>query len=149
MSWHDPMYSEDNYDITACRICMKQSYHSFFRFQTICVGIYLSKHTRKLICVRVWIIIPPYASLKNNDILTLGALTQFSEMWIKRRRLPLKGWGGNVFCEMVPSVFRLKLFMVYGILHIDLGEIAHLTHWGWDKMAAIFQTTFSNAFSWM
>ena len=24
-----------------------------------------------------------------------------------------------------------------------------LTHWGQDKMAAIFQTTFSNAFSWM
>ena len=24
-----------------------------------------------------------------------------------------------------------------------------LTHWGWDKMAAIFQTTFSNAFTWM
>ena len=25
----------------------------------------------------------------------------------------------------------------------------HLTHWGWDKMDAIFQTTFSYAFSWM
>ena len=25
----------------------------------------------------------------------------------------------------------------------------HLTHWGRDKMAAIFQTMFSNAFSWM
>ena len=24
-----------------------------------------------------------------------------------------------------------------------------LTHWGWDKMAAIFQTTFSNGFSWI
>ena len=24
-----------------------------------------------------------------------------------------------------------------------------LTHWGRDKIAAIFQTTFSNAFSWM
>ena len=24
-----------------------------------------------------------------------------------------------------------------------------LTRWGWDKMAAIYQTTFSNAFSWM
>ena len=24
-----------------------------------------------------------------------------------------------------------------------------LTHWGWDKMASILQTTFSNAFSWM
>ena len=23
------------------------------------------------------------------------------------------------------------------------------THWGWDKMAAIFQTTFSNEFCWM
>ena len=25
----------------------------------------------------------------------------------------------------------------------------HLTHWGWDKIAAIFQMTFKNAFSWM
>ena len=25
----------------------------------------------------------------------------------------------------------------------------HLTHWGQDKMAAIFHITFSNAFSWM
>ena len=25
----------------------------------------------------------------------------------------------------------------------------HLTHWGWDKMAAIFRTTFSHVFSWM
>ena len=24
-----------------------------------------------------------------------------------------------------------------------------ITHWGWDKMAAISQTTFSNVFSWM
>ena len=24
-----------------------------------------------------------------------------------------------------------------------------LTHYGWDKMANIYQTTFSNAFSWM
>ena len=27
-------------------------------------------------------------------------------------------------------------------------KITHLTHWGWDKMAAIFQTTFSYVFSW-
>ena len=25
----------------------------------------------------------------------------------------------------------------------------HWIHWGWDKMADIFQKTFSNAFSWM
>ena len=28
-------------------------------------------------------------------------------------------------------------------------QLLSLTHWGRDKMAAIFQTTFSNAFSWM
>ena len=27
--------------------------------------------------------------------------------------------------------------------------LSPLTHWGRDKMAAVFQTTFSNAFSWM
>ena len=32
---------------------------------------------------------------------------------------------------------------------IELLQIDKLTHWGWDKMAAIFQTTFSNAFSSM
>ena len=29
------------------------------------------------------------------------------------------------------------------------GETCILTHWGWDKMTAIWQMTFSNAFSWM
>ena len=29
------------------------------------------------------------------------------------------------------------------------GILMSLTHWGWDKMDAIFQTPFSNAFSWM
>ena len=28
-------------------------------------------------------------------------------------------------------------------------DLVSLTHWGWDKMAAIFQTVFSNAVSWM
>ena len=29
------------------------------------------------------------------------------------------------------------------------GDQARLTHWGWEKMATISQTTVSNAFSWM
>ena len=28
-------------------------------------------------------------------------------------------------------------------------RVLRLTHWGWDKMAIICQTTFSNTFSWM
>ena len=31
---------------------------------------------------------------------------------------------------------------------IDL-DVSHLTHWGWEKMAVIFQATFSSAFYWM
>ena len=31
----------------------------------------------------------------------------------------------------------------------DFNKQSHLWFWGRDKMAAIFQTTFSNAFSWM
>ena len=36
-------------------------------------------------------------------------------------------------------------------LYHHLASLGHseLTHWGRDKMAAIFQTTFSNAFYWM
>ena len=34
------------------------------------------------------------------------------------------------------------------LLHESSWNIASLTHWGRDKMAAIFQTTVSNGFSW-
>ena len=36
-----------------------------------------------------------------------------------------------------------------GTLSSNEMQCHDLTHWGRDKMAAIFQTTFSNAFSWM
>ena len=35
------------------------------------------------------------------------------------------------------------------ILPIPFRITSPLTHWGWDKIDATFQTTFSNAFSWM
>ena len=37
---------------------------------------------------------------------------------------------------------------VYCWIYVSAGFI-ELTHWGWDKMDAISQTTFSSAFSWM
>ena len=36
-----------------------------------------------------------------------------------------------------------------GGLNTTMSPRQMLTHWGWDKMAAIPQKTFSNAFSWM
>ena len=49
-------------------------------------------------------------------------------------------WLGNAFHMTGPLL---------GILPVTSFCSLLLTHWGWDKMAVIFQTTFSDAFSWM
>ena len=47
-----------------------------------------------------------------------------------------------------PYYVGFNTFPQYHGLHLLI--LWHkLTHWGWDKMATIFQTAFSNAFSWM
>ena len=38
---------------------------------------------------------------------------------------------------------------IHGIVSTILSKETRLTHWSRDKMASIFQTTFSNAFYWM
>ena len=48
-------------------------------------------------------------------------------------------------------IHDMRIFSFY-CLCVDNGKGVHeewLTHWGQDKMAAIFQTTFWNGFSWM
>ena len=45
--------------------------------------------------------------------------------------------------------FRRCRHMSIMTFHITSNSTFYLTHWGRDKMATIFQTTFSNAFSWM
>ena len=49
----------------------------------------------------------------------------------------------SFFCLCDRCVMTSILFLI-GLCCGQCG-----THWGWDKMADIFQTTFSNAFSWM
>ena len=44
-------------------------------------------------------------------------------------------------------MYGLPWQTVYALTQMSLGSV--LTHWGQDKMAAIFQTSHSNAFSWM
>ena len=57
-------------------------------------------------------------------------------------RGPLSGWVLATLSETVPgSVADVAL---------DGNPLSnHSTHWGWDKMASIFQTALSIAFSWM
>ena len=46
----------------------------------------------------------------------------------------------------LPFIFDRPTTRSYMFFIRDLDNISH---WGWDKMAAIFQTTYSNAFSWI
>ena len=51
----------------------------------------------------------------------------------------------NEHWEWKWAVRELQYYILWQKDH----EAGWLTHWGRDKMAAIFQTTFSNAFCWM
>ena len=55
--------------------------------------------------------------------------------------------GGN-FMLKIP-ILNMSLKITNLRLQPHIPGTNELTHWGRDKMAAIFQTTFSNAFSWM
>ena len=50
--------------------------------------------------------------------------------------------------QLTDAYNRHQLSMCYKEV-IPVGIHEPLTHWGRDNMAAIFQTTFSNAFSWL
>ena len=53
-------------------------------------------------------------------------------------------------CKTFPShtVFICVMCGSSAVTHVKY-RCGHLTHWGWDKMDAISQKTFSSAFSWM
>ena len=71
-------------------------------------------------------------------------------------------WGRKYFCtfthfSQIKKSHQISLCWIKAIT-INTADLIRmqlnlscpgLTHWGWSKMAAIFQTTFSNAFSWM
>ena len=40
-------------------------------------------------------------------------------------------------------------FVTINIQNYKDNKEAPITHWGWDKMAAVLEMTFSNAFTWM
>ena len=61
------------------------------------------------------------------------------------------GWGS---IDEKLSCFKLRWFVfnMNGFIlpaYVDKFCVSHLTHWGRGKIAAISQTTFSNAFYWM
>ena len=66
---------------------------------------------------------------------------------------PLTSVPTTIWCDEL-AVGRYVYVYLPGKNYLQLCEVEafglrKLTHWGRDKMAAIFQTTFSSAFSWM
>ena len=53
----------------------------------------------------------------------------------------------TVSTRLIFYIMYLKFMLQILLTHLPATDV--LTHWGRDKIGAIFQTTFSNAFSWM
>ena len=71
-------------------------------------------------------------TLANGDILSIGpSVTNVNKIWIKTNKFLSRN------CN--------REFCLQTVVHF----VQVLTHWGRDKIDAISQTSFSNAFSWM
>ena len=68
------------------------------------------------------------------------AITHFDSVFISAL------WSYSVHSGKVTNSYRHHRIMIYVLCEVVQ---SNLTHWGRAKMAAIFQTTFSNGFSWM
>ena len=71
--------------------------------------------------------------------------------WIKRRCISVSS---NCAVASMRYIIIIIVIVIIIIIIIIINATlswtnADLTHWGRDKMAAIFQTTFTNGFSWM
>ena len=58
--------------------------------------------------------------------------------------VPVMAW-----CRQAPIHYRSQCCKASMLLYMPSIGHNELTHWGRDKMDAVSQTTFSNAFSWM
>ena len=57
--------------------------------------------------------------------------------------------GGGEKVPGIPGACASAISRIWQEAHGIMFGFNELTHWGWDEIAAILQTTFSNAFSWM
>ena len=89
-----------------------------------------------------------------------GLLASSIDKWLHFLQLTWKNQNGFSFifqenCNCCLLKINKKIYMKMYLKMLSVKwqpfclSLNVLTHWGWDKMAAIFQTTFWNAFSWM
>ena len=91
-----------------------------------------------------------------DDSFSIGPFgTNFNEIWFKIRKLSLKKMYSKMWsamCLLGDNELRVHPGCIRNTILVTTSSAdvpGILTHWGQSKMTAVFQTTFSNAFSWM
>ena len=90
-----------------------------------------------------------------NLILRLGkprvwGLWMFSHKFSHKIHINLS-YEWKIICKMSRWTYLFPIYIpdVWGCYQTENSWACSLTYWGWDKMSANLETTFSNAFSWM
>ena len=85
------------------------------------------------------------------NTLWFNSLRPSDAIWLQRSQSPLAQV--MACCLTAPSHYLNQCWLLSSQILWHLSEVNSiqclLTHWGRDKMAAIYQTTFTNAFPWM
>ena len=90
----------------------------------------------------------------------IAVLSRQQILWNRPQRCKLTraGWYRIYTCDFVScyiimlwfdTVLNSYISRMDGLIPLWWRMISYLTHWGWDKMFAIFQRTYSIAISWM
>ena len=75
----------------------------------------------------------------------------YSGVWRIHFEIRLQADQGNASVHPSCDATHLSVSLFWALTQVyhSIIDLATLTHWGRDKMAAISETTFSNAFSWV
>ena len=128
--WHQCMATWISVRISGWSICLKFDIHQHFSW---CCCIWASSLEAL------------HMLLLSSGLSSCRAATLMLYAWPPHSSPSQENYMGHLSCLFWGELSVLCVLQQgWGVLQLCL-----LTHWGRDKMAAIFQTIFSNAFSWM
>ena len=130
-----------------------------FKFRSVCQMIkshFLNLYKNRVVCGRgeEWHKMLTYVYVLSDKITRKLRFTIQREWYFaqNRRWAIICANGGLVYQHIYVSPACDELRLIIAILDTSgtiSGYVCPLTHWGRDKIAAIFQTIFSNTFFWM
>ena len=109
-------------------------------------------YMNKIWLIDVWIYNRRWLTTRHNNPFQQWSFSNENNIYVYCSDLLIFLWRNNHLpCQLNIELDTLKWLLAH-VLSAKWQAVArdwNLTHWGRDKMAAIFQTTFSNEFLWM